>query len=110
MKSKTDDEQLVFAIAFYNTFTKDPELFQDIIDVIERHGHKSVVVVSGSFTYPEIHYEIQDVIGRKVDVVLPVEGWKKDALRRMGIEPDIWIDSAPEGIAKQVITEEEFDG
>lgn len=35
---------MIFGIDYDNTFSNAPELFQEFLDLIEKHGHKAVLI------------------------------------------------------------------
>ena len=85
----------VFAIDFDGTFTEDPELFHQFVNLLKKRDHDVILVTQRGEEY---HQEIQDVILDRM-LVLHCPGIPKwTAARQAGIDVDIWIEDNPHAL------------
>lgn len=87
---------MLFAIDFDGTFSRAPELFKQIIVLIQEQGH-TVICVTARPSYKGG----QVLQGFKaVPVIFANSSSKRLAAKRAGYSPDIWIDDKPETVGQ----------
>lgn len=86
----------VFAIDYDDTYTADPDLFDEFISLAKRRGH---LVVCVTFRAPS------DALERDVGVeVFYTSGvMKAEFMSSQGLIPNIWIDDMPHIIGKAIL-------
>lgn len=85
----------LFALDYDDTYTRDPDLWLAIIDMILAKGHDMVVATM------RCSWEREDMDPRlleKLAVQFCCGKAKKPFLARMGLYPHIWIDDNPKWI------------
>lgn len=85
---------MLIALDFDDTYTRDPQMWDMIIGVMQRHGH---TVICATMRFPQEGEELHNTIGKKCKIVFTSRKAKKIYLNEViGIFPDIWIDDTPE--------------
>ena len=88
---------LTFAIDFDGTFSADPDLWRELIPIIQgrRHGHQCVLVTNR----PEIMgNDVRAEVGSLMPIVFAGRKTKRSAVKDAGYKVNIWIDDSPEYI------------
>ncbi len=88
---------MIIALDYDNTYTADPELWDDFIVLSRNRGHLVIVAtmrdeaLEGKIVKIDLGFKVDDIIftNRKA---------KKPFLAALNIHPDIWIDDIPEFI------------
>lgn len=85
---------MILALDFDDTYTKDPEMWDEFIKMAEKRGHEVICV---TMRYP---YEIEWVKDRfpKIKVISTHRKAKLWYLLTEGIIVDVWIDDSPNWI------------
>lgn len=88
---------LLIAIDFDETLTRDAELWREFIDSAKRLGHRVVCVTARRDTEDnnETIDEWLEVHGVDVPVYFTSLGSKVEYMTRLGLRVDIWIDDDP---------------
>jgi hypothetical protein len=79
----------IIALDYDDTYTADPELFDQFISAAKDRGHLVVCV-----TYRHEHTPIKRDIG--IEVFYTNGKPKAEHMREVGLSPDVWIDDWPE--------------
>jgi len=90
---------MVISIDYDNTYTACPSLFNKIIDLFQKDGH-TVICVTNRKNLSTMADEVNNSIGKLVDVIFAGSEWKRDAALKAGYAVDIWIDDSPGFIEK----------
>lgn len=81
------------SLDYDNTYTTDPVMWDAIVNMMKRHGHKVYVVTMRT---PEEGYEVTQYLGDKVeDIIFTSRKGKMDFVQAKNISIDIWIDDMP---------------
>lgn len=91
---------MIISVDYDNTYTADPELFTQIIKLLQAAGH-TVICVTGR--NDAISQPVLDSIGKLIPCVFAGGEWKRDAAAKAGYKVDIWIDDDPTYIGKQIL-------
>jgi len=83
---------MLIAIDFDDTYTKDPELWNNFISNAKNRNHEVICV---TMRYPEEGKEVSRTIGMRCKVIFTERQAKKKFLQTMNIRPDVWIDDNP---------------
>lgn len=82
---------LVIALDYDNTYSDDPELWDQFIKIAQKRGH---VVIGVTFREPH------QVVEMPIEVFYTSGKFKADYMREVDLEPSIWIDDWPELIGR----------
>lgn len=93
---------MIIAIDYDNTYTGDPEVFNEVIKTFQNAGH-TVICVTGRSAHELMMQPVIDSIGKLVPVIFAGKEWKRVAASKRGYDVNIWIDDMPEYIGKQTI-------
>lgn len=92
---------MTIAIDFDNTWTRDPEFWSETVRCGRERGIE-FVIVTGRSDEGEFGAQVKRVIDpHNIPIVFAAMRWKRDAAKRNGWLPDIWIDDMPEYIGPQ---------
>ena len=81
------------SLDYDNTYTRDPAMWDSIIEVIKQHGHKVIVVTTRT---PSEGVEVRRDLANKVDsIIFTSRKGKMDFVQALGVSIDIWIDDMP---------------
>jgi hypothetical protein len=83
---------MIIALDFDMTYTKDPELWNEFIDNAQSRGHEVLCVTM------RYEYEgdlVEQTIGKKCKVIYTGRIAKLNKLNELNIKIDIWIDDNP---------------
>lgn len=83
-----------FAIDYDGTFNEDPEFFHDLIDLIEKHGHRAVLITQRPSEGR--HDDIEEDVGERIEKIFAGDQWKDVKAEEKGWRIDIWIDDDPQ--------------
>lgn len=88
------------ALDFDDTYTKDPELWNQFIFIARARGHDIRIVTyrKRSMTDPAL-----DWLGSSIPVIFTEYTQKRAFTNHMGWPVDIWIDDSPEFIVDPVV-------
>ena len=92
---------MIFGIDYDNTFTRDPELWHEFVLLARSRGHECVVV-TGRSDEGQFGAEVRKSVGNLMQIVFAGFEWKREAALKRGWKVDVWIDDAPEYVAKQM--------
>lgn len=94
LKNMSTNKPIYFALDYDDTYTRDPELWLEFIKLLQARGHTVRVAT--------MRCEFEDDMDPRLTSIIPVDfccgKGKKEALRRKGLYPDIWIDDRPDWI------------
>lgn len=93
---------MIIAIDYDNTYTTDPEVFNEIIKLLKNGGH-IVICVTGRSSDGLMAKPVLDSIGKLVPVIFAGKEWKRVAASKRGYDVNVWIDDMPSSIEKQII-------
>lgn len=78
----------VISVDYDDTYTEDPEMFEQIMELMKKRGHIPVIVTARN---KEKH-----PISSRFEVFYTNGENKAQFMRNVGLEVDIWIDDWPE--------------
>ena len=96
-------KQFVVAIDFDNTYDIAPELWNGIIEMMDKQGWRVICVTQEDGDIAEQYDKVAKSIGKVIgmDNVFFTAGKKKmKFMKKNDIEPNIWIDNNPKRIFK----------
>lgn len=91
---------MIFGIDYDDTWTRDPELFFQLLDLLQKRGHSAVIVTArnkpsfgsnGGWNGEPIEIAVKG----KLPVVYAGNSTKREAANRAGYKVDVWIDDSP---------------
>lgn len=87
------------ALDFDDTYTRDPGMWNDFIDMSKRKGHDIRIVTfrKSTMTDPAL-----DWLAQKIPVIFTEYTQKRSFCNNMGWLVDVWIDDSPEFIVETV--------
>ena len=86
---------MTIAIDYDDTYTVDPDFWNDVIMLAQRRGHEVVVVTARPDT-EEMRCEMRGVFDMwEVVVYCSGDEPKADYARRKGLAVDVWVDDSP---------------
>lgn len=91
---------MIIAIDYDNTYTADPDTWDNVIKTLQVAGHTLVCVTGRS---EAMGLPVLNSIGKLIPVVFAGPEWKRDAALKRGYKVDVWIDDMPEMVGKQVL-------
>ncbi len=88
---------MIIALDYDNTFTLDPDFWNEVIHKAQERGHDIRVVTS---RWPEHEPEVCKVITNTftIPVHFACKRAKKQFMEELGIKVDVWIDDSPKSI------------
>lgn len=89
--------KLLIAIDFDDTYTADVAFWRGMIQLGQGVGHR-FICVSGRRDSFDNRRELQQALPEGVPVILSYDEPKRQCAKRLGFEPDIWIDDHPEAV------------
>jgi hypothetical protein len=91
---------MIIAIDYDNTYTADPNLWNNFVTTALEIGHTVICVTAR----PEIMGQVVlDSIGKLVPFVFAGGEWKREVALKRGYKVDVWIDDMTEYIGPQTI-------
>jgi len=89
---------MIISIDYDDTYTKDPETFNQVIKLFQEAGHTVICV---TLRHPFQGEEVKNSIGKVVSDVLFTSGqMKKEYAIKAGYKINVWVDDLPEMIAE----------
>lgn len=85
---------MLIALDYDETYTLDPEFWNDFIRMIRERGHR-VVCATMRYDTPFESKAVRDTIGKTCEVIFTGRKAKKEFLENINIHPDVWIDDNP---------------
>lgn len=81
------------SLDYDNTYTTDPAMWDAIVGMMKRYGHKVYVVTMRT---PEEGEEVTRYLGDKVEAIICTSRkGKMDYVQKLNLSIDIWIDDMP---------------
>ena len=81
------------SLDYDNTYTRDPAMWDSIIEVMKQHGHTVYVV---TLRTPSEGDDVRRYLADKVEsIIFTSRNAKMDCVQMLGISIDIWIDDMP---------------
>ncbi len=93
-------DRVIIAFDFDLTWTRDPEGFRLVVELLRGRGH-TCICVTGRSDEGNFGAEVKRGIGGAVPIVFAGGAWKATAAARAGYPVDGWVDDMPEGIREQ---------
>lgn len=92
------------SIDYDETYTRDPQAWDQIIDILKNSGHKVYCVTMRSDDFPGESLEVCACLNGKVDAIFFTSGRQKsEYMYDMGINIHVWIDDMPGTIVTSYI-------
>ena len=85
---------MLIALDYDDTYTQDPELWNEFIKNSKQKDHE-VICVTMRHDIDFERTEVVDSIGKLCNIIFTGRKSKKLFLNMMGIIPDVWIDDKP---------------
>jgi hypothetical protein len=83
------------SLDYDHTYTQDPELWNDIIKIMQAAGHRVYCVTA---RYHWESREVMDTVGKLCPVYFTERKAKKPYMLSLNILIDVWIDDTPQAI------------
>lgn len=84
---------MVISLDFDDTYTRDPEAWNEFIDLMQRHGHTVYCV---TMRHESEGKQVKEALGKRCDSVFFTNRVaKKSFMFERGINIDVWIDDSP---------------
>jgi hypothetical protein len=84
---------MVIALDYDDTYTRDPEFWNMIIDLAQSRGHEVICV---TMRYEKEGSQVIRDLHQRVDQIIFTERQAKyEFVTKMGIMPSVWIDDSP---------------
>ena len=83
---------MLIAIDYDLTYTRDPELWDEFIDMALLRNHNVICV---TMRFQEEGKDVINTIGKKCEIIFTRRKAKIIFLQELNIKPDIWIDDNP---------------
>jgi len=81
------------SLDYDNTYTRDPVMWDAIVDMMKRYGHTVYVV---TMRYPSEGAEVEKYLADKVErIIYTSRKGKMDYVQQQLLSIDIWIDDMP---------------
>lgn len=91
---------MIIAIDYDNTYTADPNLWNNFITTALGVGHTVICVTARPDTMGQ---SVLDSVGKLVPVLFAGGDWKREYALKHGYKVNVWIDDMPEYIGPQTI-------
>lgn len=94
-------QDFVVALDFDNTYDVEPELWNQIIELMTGKGWTVICVTQEDGDNPEQYAKVANTIGKVIgidNVYFTAGKKKKKYMKKHDIEPNIWIDNNPKRI------------
>lgn len=93
---------MIFGIDYDGTFSRDPKFWEEFVALAKKHGHECVMVTARSDDQT-MGDEVRKAVKDFMPIVFAGIEWKRVAAEKRGWKIDVWIDDAPEYVAKQIL-------
>lgn len=91
-------QNLLFALDYDGTYTRDPDFWLEFIKLAESHGHRVCVATMRTQDEKE---DMCDRLFEACPQIIPTHrNAKQQFLASYGVRPDIWIDDQPHFIVR----------
>jgi len=81
------------ALDFDDTYTRDPEMWNEFIDLMHRNGHNVYCVTMRTQAEGRT---VKEVLGKRVDgIFFTARKAKRPYMFALGIRIDVWVDDEP---------------
>ena len=93
------------SIDFDDTYTRDPQLWNDFIHIAQAAGHTVYCVTARGETFPDEVTEVLDTIGKLIspyNCIFTDGKQKRQFCLNKNIHISVWIDDMPEAIPNKV--------
>lgn len=94
---------MIISIDFDDTFTADPKMWANAIQLMQDCGH-TVICVSARRNTMDHRIELEGALPEGVKVLLSYDEPKRDFALRQGYAVDVWIDDFPDAIVSEYRT------
>lgn len=91
---------MIFGIDYDGTFSRDPDFWEDFVNLATVYDHQCVLV-TGRSDDGEYGAQVKRDVGALMPIVFAGAKWKREAALKKGWKVDVWIDDNPEYVAKQ---------
>jgi CO dehydrogenase/acetyl-CoA synthase gamma subunit (corrinoid Fe-S protein) len=88
------------ALDFDDTYTRDPEMWDNIIDIFQKRGHDVRIV---TFRKKSMNEPALDYLKQKMPVIFTEYQQKRTFTNNMNWFVDVWIDDSPEFINEPLL-------
>lgn len=84
---------MILALDYDDTYTRDPQMWNDIIGIMQHNGHTVYCVTMRA---PAEGRAVREALESRVDGIFFTERRaKRDFMSARGINVDVWIDDSP---------------
>lgn len=84
---------MLIALDYDDTYTRDPEFWDDFIVSLKKRGHSIICV---TMRYEQDGSDVQKALGDKVErIIFTGRKAKYDYVVKYGYMPSVWIDDMP---------------
>lgn len=91
---------MILAIDFDETWTQDPEAWEETVIFFKRRGH-TVILVTNRPDHPLFREDVEVMAGPYVDaLVFAGQHPKEKAAKQRGYDVDVWIDDSPNTVVQ----------
>jgi hypothetical protein len=94
---------MIIAIDYDDTYTQDPELWNNFIKSSNERGHVVICVTMRYGTGGE-EIDVLNSIGKLCGVIFTGRRGKRNWVKESNIYPDVWIDDRPEYILNNSVS------
>lgn len=91
---------MIIALDYDGTYTADPELWLEFIKRAHERGHKVYCI---TMRWEGESGSMDPRLTSAVEVIFTARQAKKSYARKMGIEPNIWIEDVPEWLFEDAL-------
>lgn len=89
---------MIIAIDYDNTYTGDPETWDNVIKTFQAAGHTVICVTARS---EAMGLAVLNTIGKLIPVLFCESAWKREYALSKGYKVDVWVDDMPEYVGPQ---------
>jgi hypothetical protein len=93
---------MLIGLDYDDTYTKDPEMWDELVDLMRDQGC-TVYVVTRRFFDDPVEFSEDSPMDVRCDVVYCDQRPKRQVCEGLGLDVDIWIDDLPEGVGSEEI-------
>lgn len=94
-------KRLNISLDYDETYTEDPECWNEVINVFKKYGHR-VFCISARSENMDNRIELESVLD--IPVFLTGHKSKRDFAKLNDLDIDVWIDDRPEAVLKDTNT------
>lgn len=85
---------MIVSIDYDGTFTADPEIWTEIIKLLQARGHQVICTTNRRAESPGSQ-EVRNNLEALVPIVFAGNQFKRDAAKQQGWKVDVWMDDNP---------------